>query len=924
MTIGFRDVCTYATLPRILPRLGGLIPDVKMFAGLIANVFGNVGLLPTGHRFLNPSLYGHFGIRDVMAEAGHHLKLDIRHADQVMLYGAFLLGIILVLLQCVLLISMACMSAAQAAVPFVGMFITVNPQNDLAFLMLDKIFGIPRFFDSCYDPFINASFSGTVCAGYLTAASFPSPLQASLQALFAFYSNGILIIAVFIVVYHVFAMLVETINTGRAFGNRYQTLYTPLRLILAVMLIIPLAHGYSLGQYLTLSAAKWGSSMATNAWLIFNNVTPTNPLGLAPENLVGKPKTQDMTAVLNFMYLVKSCQAAYDVAYDKKKIIQPYFILDASSTAPSSSTLMGGGSTLAAAMAFYNRPEIAITFGEKLPEYTEYPGLVKPYCGQVVIPLQSLNVNGINPLYEVHFDFIRDLWADNDLYLYGERMAYILKFMDKLSPKPFPASTAIAWSADDRNPAGAQFYIDMRLLHQALFTVKMNTAINTVRTTANPSLDMDQLILNAGWGGAGLWFNKISSFNGAMTDAMFILPTPTLYPLIMETIKRQRGKTEAKGDFQNRFSPEIGTGSGANVSIGDLLQGTALDDQDTDINLASVFNQIFKAVGNSESAAKPATTSNKSAINTIITFILGDTGLFDMLGNNDVFPLAKLAMLGRSIIDKTVALIGGGALMVGLGGVMGGMNQGVGSAISTMGSVMMSMATMSLLAGCVLYYVIPLLPFIYFFLALGRWVKSIFEAMVAVPLWALSHIRLGEGGIVGPAASQGYFMLLEIFLRPLFILFGLLAAVSIFAAMATGLDTVWTLIVFNTAGFDMDKLASFAPASSIPEAARSSIDELFYTVLYIMVVYMMAIASFKLIDTVPNSVVRWLSFGGQSFNDGGGNVERIVDATADIGQIAGYHASGIAQESAGAIGQLGGALTKKATETTAAKMRNQP
>ncbi|MEK7801513.1 MAG: hypothetical protein AAB276_03575, partial [Pseudomonadota bacterium] len=94
MKIGFRDICTYTFMPRILPRLGGLIPDVRMFAGIIANIFGNVGLLPAGHPYLNPSLYGQFGIRDVMAASGHGLKLDIRHADQIMIYGAFLLGII--------------------------------------------------------------------------------------------------------------------------------------------------------------------------------------------------------------------------------------------------------------------------------------------------------------------------------------------------------------------------------------------------------------------------------------------------------------------------------------------------------------------------------------------------------------------------------------------------------------------------------------------------------------------------------------------------------------------------------------------------------------------------------------------------------------------------------------------------------------
>ena len=54
------------------------------------------------------------------------------------------------------------------------------------------------------------------------------------------------------------------------------------------------------------------------------------------------------------------------------------------------------------------------------------------------------------------------------------------------------------------------------------------------------------------------------------------------------------------------------------------------------------------------------------------------------------------------------------------------------------------------------------MPFIYFFFALAGWIKSIFEAVVAMPLRALAHLRIDGEGLPGPGATNGYFLLLEI------------------------------------------------------------------------------------------------------------------------------------------------------------------
>jgi conjugal transfer/type IV secretion protein DotA/TraY len=190
----------------------------------------------------------------------------------------------------------------------------------------------------------------------------------------------------------------------------------------------------------------------------------------------------------------------------------------------------------------------------------------------------------------------------------------------------------------------------------------------------------------------------------------------------------------------------------------------------------------------------------------------------------------------------------------------------IGDIAGGLGSTMMQFATMGIVMGVLLYYIIPMMPFIYFFFAVGRWVKSVFEAMIAIPLWALAHMRLGGDGIPGSAASQGYFLILEILLRPVFTVFGLLMAVATFAAMDVALDSVFNLAVMNVGGYDMTTLSSGA-VDDFMASARDGIDALFYTILYVIIVYMMATSSFKLIEIIPSALMRWIGSNSSAFND---------------------------------------------------------
>ncbi|MBE2190649.1 MAG: DotA/TraY family protein [Alphaproteobacteria bacterium] len=910
--ISIRQASSFFFMPRVFPRFKSLAPDTGFFAELMALVFYNVGLFPRGHRFLLPTFQGQLDVRSVMAEAAANLKGGWRHSDQYAVYVTFVLAMILFLIQFLALFVMVLSQSAQAAAPFLSMFITSDPTDDVAFMMLDKVFQVPGFFGSIFDPVTSAGIGG---------------FALGMQALFRFYSYGMLVIALFIIIYYIFALMAETAQTGVPFGKRFPSIYGPIRLILAVLLLLPLSYGYNTGQYFTLFMAKWGSSLATNGWLAFNEVISAsaynNPMGLSPQEMVGKPKIQPVSSLINFFYLVHTCKAGYKIAYGAQKAdIQPYFVIPANGTSPASATLMTSSSAYPTVLNMFHGGDIVITFGEKDSKYVKEIAGVKPYCGQLTIPINSKDVTMVTDVYDAYFKYVATLWNNNDLRIYGENMAYILRFMDKIPASYTFSGPSVGWgaplSSTELNPAGADFYRDMRTNLQAAFNASIDAAIVNMRTTTIADLEMQTEVLDRGWGGAGIWYNRIADFNGAMVDAVFTIPTPTAYPMVMEHVASVKKSLESSSNPKERFS--VGTVNGKNMTMDKFSSGSNLDNPAIDVEMARLLSTVYETVSDDSVTArpKPGTVAN-DPIRNMFMFIFQESGLMDVRGNDGVFPLSKLAMLGKTIINKTIVSLGVGTLVSGFGGLLSGAgSEELGAAFEEGGSVLLSFATMGLIIGFVLYYLIPFFPFMYFFFAVSRWVKSIFEAMVAVPLWALAHLRLdGEG--VGNAASKGYFLLLEIMLRPIFTVFGLLAAVITFSALVSVLDTIFDLVVVNVAGFDLTTLSSTSPtpAGDFMQSFRDSLDAFFYTVLYTIILYMMAMASFKLIDLIPNKLLRFLQPVPTFHDDASDPAENLVRNTA----FAGHHLTGEIGKGLGGFAKgVGQSAGKAISSGTADKM----
>jgi conjugal transfer/type IV secretion protein DotA/TraY len=900
------DVIRYTLLPGVVPRLKDFARNgFGWLALLMAYIYACVKLLPANHPYLQPDNFGRYGVRHVIVEAANRLKMRRENIDQIVIFFVLLAGFVLLVMQFIVLglsfVIHPALAGPVAPNGFAGFFTTPNPTTDIAYELLDKVFAVPNLYGSQYDP----------------ATAGMTPFSTGLHDLIRFYNIAILLVGVAIFLYYLVLVVAETANTGTPFGQRFSSIYAPLRLVIAVGLLIPLNYGYNSSQYIALFAAKYGSSLATNAWLLFNQTLTqeggTNPLGGPNETMVARPQYPDFGEVVQFMALVRACvsgyydiytQAPYSTVLANEPLnIQPYLVWSATG-----SGLMSGSSyaTAIGATEFNNR-DIVIRFGDYSPNlYSSEEGNVYPLCGEMTVHIGDVSVTGATAVQTAYYNEIMTLWNDPGLNAFGDRAAAIYMHGDIFTQNPGEVSVGggpgVPADTSNNLPGANWQRAEVDGVNQA-----MTTAINAARDAmvAKPSATGDASTFgisadleNRGWGGAAIWYNRIAMWNGALFGAVFNIPTASHVPSAMEKVEHENRIHNENVGADLRYEPYMQEGRPVGVVPGEQ-------------DLVRMLNAVYQywRLDNSTSSNNQHRSGN--FLMDIVNEVFPLDALMQIRYNIDVYPLAQLVGLGKGIIDSSVRNLAGGLTFAAGGGLLSALQSGMGPVLNYASSIMMTLSTLGLTMGFVLYYILPFLPFMYFFFAVGSWVKSIFEAMVGAPLWALAHLRVDGNGLPGDMAIQGYFLMFEIFVRPILILFGLLGGLIIFSAMARTLHDVFPLLVVNVSGYDVTALAN--PAAADPDAAYqgSPLDAFFYSVIYTILIYSMALSSFKMIDDIPRGILRWMGQGVTAFgSDRPDEAQGLLGYASVGGQKIVQPITGALSQGAGAGGSLlGGGLS---------------
>ncbi len=879
------QVIRFAVLPQIFPRLknifgGGLF----CLPYLLLVVFSTVRIIPRNHPALRYENRNQYSLFQVLALAANHLEWTRSNLDKITIFTVILGGIAMLFLQVLLLIiTVFTMPALAYNGPGTGpsaigdFFTNHNNSHDIAFRLLDLIFGIPGIFQSVA----------------ITSGEVPTPFHEGMHALFAFYSYGMLLVATLIIVYLVVAIVLETAESGVPFGQRFNKAWAPVRLILFFGLLLPTSSGINMAQYILLYSAKYGSNLATNGWILFGNVAK-------PDHLVAIPNTPDVVEIAAFMSLVKTCAWAEGQANGRD--IQPYFVYGSKNgdVGMDNSIRMAGNAHNDGTPPFPDMVEKAggktmfFRFGEKNP--TLYPmetGGVMAFCGEIGLTIVDQSQPGATFMQKAYVDMLMCLWD-------GRTSSAFKCDVPDFDEAAMAFAKNYVSIKNNENPPDLSEHIggDKRMeIIASLNRSLMKSVFDAVKKQEDEGEWNDGVFgwgvgaaNKYGWGGAGIWFNKIAEQNGALSSAVFAKPDIKAMPYVMEDIKSHNEQSQRNLSSMDIYTPRL-TGEKPYVFE---------PPQNRDVALA--LNKVYKYWGSGDNKVSYRPTEDaqggtsdtvpleerKLTGNIMIDFFnmfMGTGGIFDMCKNKDTHPLASMASLGKGLIEHSVrAFVIAGLGTVG-GTIMDMMGQKPASeALKAFASFFMTFASLGFVLGILLFYVIPFMPFLYFFFAVMTWVKGIFEAMVGMPLWALAHLRIDGEGMPGAAAADGYFYILEAFVRPIIILISFLGGIMIFTAVVKVLNETFYLVLANLSGHHaVGSAGCFQPpaGSQIGQSVesvikeqdfqRGTIDQFFYTVIYTVIVYMMSVPCFKLVDLIPDKIMKWLGTGISSFGASDGD-----------------------------------------------------
>lgn len=659
----------------------------------------------------------------------------------------------------------------------------------------------------------------------------PISAIAALRALLWFFSNALLVIASVKLLYELLQMTAETAHTGQIGGKDANRLWAPIRLVIGIGLLVPLYHGSGLGsgQYIVLQIAKWGSALASQGWRVFAEALTEDQKLSAPS--VPRVRTLAVNAIKSYacMYIVNYYARETDTP--KERVVDE-------------SQPLGDSSRVVFRNEAKNNVCGTITFKVPKTQLSSYD--------DARISLQLTQMN--------HDDFIR---AIPNLKKIGFDMADY-QLPEKLNNEE-PSTRSIDEAVREYQNAIAQRLKSSAITQNALkeITAKVQQAADT-----------------QGWTSAGSWFLAITRAQGQIITGGLNIPDasgpdPARVAATSSDAARDYAKFETwlneSYRSQDRNPPAQGGAGAPGTNWNTITAGEERSYMDSLREHAEGAGQVTidavlgwldegaQAIGLWDADPRKAFGDLGGSSNPF--------GEMAALGHRkirlglDYFGLAILTSVGGGVLEAAGAAAPnrvGTSWKVGAGRVAAA----VGKGFTVVSGIMILIATLFLIAGVLLAFIVPMLPFTKFFFSILTWLASLFEAIVLVPFMALAFLTPKGEGFAGPNTRNAFFLIFQVFLRPILCVIGLVASMILFYVAAKFLN------------------ASFYEATSgvgiYEGSAMKFMQKLVYSIMYAALIYTAANTTFKMIEHLPKHALRWM---------GGGAQEESYDDSNQFGQL---------------------------------------
>jgi len=838
-----KSVLRYTMMPEILPRIRALGFHFGHFAYLLALVFGSARLIPQTHPVMNPANIGRYGVRQVIAMAANNIKWRRENIDQIAIFSAIVIGLIMIVIQAILIAIAALIgfNPAQAGGGGgvdVGSFFTpignYDAADDPVMIMFAQVFGNLNGFWGA--DFANLTDNSENVFGTRTG------IHEGVYQMLSIYSMVMMVIAVIIVLYYITTVVGEAAKTGTPFGQRFNSLWAPIRLVVALGLLVPLGSGLNSAQYITLWLAKQGAGLGTHVWgVMADSMTRPN----ADNYVIGDFQNDWVREAAFNIFFLETCMYAsnkenYADPNSPDGIIRRVIEDDDSST---------------------DR-----TFRVAYDRGAEWGDGRYRSCGEITISITEQDINStiigtealpVEAAYELAVNIVTDLMGPLDSNDTGGRAI----------PETAMGMAREEISIDGRIPFSELYYNNVNMAADAVLNARLSEfSADDFRADVN---DIIQQLFDERTNSfiyAGVWYLEISRIVQHSKD--IINNTVPNFSVGTVNLRTEANVERVGGVIWSPYLVRVG--SETETLISNIYNHMSN-------NVHAYFEPPEEAPEQCRNLGEAPSWWDSQAC-AIASMIIPDELVIlaqDNPATRTLDPMSTLVNAGYSIFQKAWWWIGagivadvGGAIAAGLGFLPLTL---LGSVLDVIGSIAVIIGALGLTAGFVLYFLLPVLPFIYFFFAVITWVMEIFEAIIAMPLWALSFLQIGGEGMPGQAAMNGFYLLLSILIRPALIVIALVAGALIFGAGVFMLQSLFDSVLL------------------IKGSGNSSgLELIIYSLIFAYCCYMIGTTSFKLVDTIPNQIMRWIGSNPGTFSDGredpiSGNQQMLGAAGAFIG-----------------------------------------
>ncbi len=838
------------------PELGGLVTSVRevfnLFIQLIGYVFVIGQLLPSTHPVLSGETKGFKAIGALLVDASANLELKWRKVHQIILFYAvvgLLLFVAMLILSAIFNLAIGMAHAQEAGGgDATSMFLS---NKDRAGEWLNCVFPMDYAEDGAAIPCAVSEGRGI----YMLAQAVSDML--------AFYAKGCLVLAGVIVGYTSVSIVVEAAHEGIFFGKRHNALWAPIRLVWALLLLVPVSpYNFSIGQIAIVKVAKLGSGMATNAWDVFIDKASTSQV-VTMTRMADNPGVRAQIAgVVQSALAAETCVQSLWVSYRTaqvpgKEVVAPYV---GNYAVNNVSGIMSVGTKVG---------DIFEGQWDGPPTTADQPPFL---CGSYVF---DATTNNDESLTQKAVNLVSSSNETEGLKVAMRKAAFNANRQAFNQMLPDIRQMALTIAKISIDPVSAAYHdprthMPTAAQYKALIDKYVATRHAVLQAEVAPLLAKQKqagALSKAGeygWLGAGGWMLQISQATSTAEQAITSMVTVKLLPdgldpsgtLSMDSSFPEKSPEQTMLKVVRKAVAWTMAAEGQAADPEDAGSASATSESTLEKALAEQFyisKAMMNYLGGNGDPFTAATSLGWALIYMAVAGLVGAGATSTAVAVLDVADSVSTAgmVAGGAAAATGVGAIPGAAVSAGSLVLKGGVSVlkwGLKKLGASGAKILQMLSMVILIPGIILAIYLPLLPTLRFLFAFTAWFLAVLEAVFAVPVVALAHLRTDGAGLAGPMGLKSYIFLLQIFVRPVLIICGLVGSLLVFNVTVRVINLLFMLAIGN-----------YANTSNFIAGFLFSLGAL---LIYTSMLYTLANMCFKLIDKIPDDILTWIGQGG--------------------------------------------------------------